>query len=79
MTELITKIGELWTSISGQAKLLASALAGIILIFYIFRAFTGDEQDTKSAIKNIKRVIVLWIVIVFAPSIFTFIKTAIGG
>ena len=75
MTELITKIGELWTSISGQAKLLASALAGIILIFYIFRAFTGDEQDTKSAIKNI----VLWIVIVFAPSIFTFIKTAIGG
>ena len=79
VSELISKIAELWTTISDQVKALGSALAGIILVFYIFKAFTGDEQDTKVAIKNIKRVIILWIIIVFAPSLYSWLKTLIGA
>ena len=69
MEQLITNIDNMWSSVSTQVKLLASAISGIVLIFYIFKAFVGDEQDTKAAVKNIKRVIVLWVIIMVAPSL----------
>ncbi len=79
MTDLITSINGIWKDVAPQVKAIATALAGIILIFYVFKAFIGDEQDTRQAIKNIKRVIVIWLILVVAPSLYEFIRDAIGG
>ena len=79
MDQLVNKLSSLWNSVSSQVKALASAIAGVIIIFYIFKAFTGDEQETKAAVKNIKRVVVLWIIIIFAPDLLSWLKDTIGA
>lgn len=79
MDSLRTSIENIWDTVNPQIKAIATALAGIILIFYVFKAFIGDEQDTRQAIKNIKRVIVIWLILVVAPSLYDFLKTALGA
>ena len=79
MTQMINKLNGLWDTVSGQVKLLASAIAGVIILFYVFKAFAGDDQDTKAAFKNIKRVVVLWLIIIFAPDLLSWLKTTIGA
>ena len=61
MDQLITIIYNVLSVIATPALL----LLGVFIVFNIIKAFIGDEQDTKAAVKNIKRAIVPWVIIFF--------------